>query len=217
MINKDLSLSYLHKPARDGVENPRLMLLLHGYGSNEKDLFSFAEELPDDFCIVSVRAPKALSFGGFAWYDINFQDAQKFNDTEQAADSIRIIRNFISEITAKFHLNKEEVWLCGFSQGAILSYALTLQNPQNIQKVICLSGYPANDIIGEKFSDEVGNLSFFISHGTEDAVIPIDWARRGEVLLNDLGVKNVYKEYRSGHGIVPQNFYDMLDWIKSEM
>ncbi|MXV37478.1 phospholipase [Flavobacteriaceae bacterium Ap0902] len=215
MINTDLSLKYLYKPAKEGTENPRLLLLMHGYGSNEQDLFSFATELPDDFFIVSVRAPRALSFGGFAWYDINFQDAQKFNDTTQATASIRIIRNFISEVIAKFNLNQEEVWLCGFSQGAILSYAMVLQNPQNIKRVMCLSGYPAQDIIGENISENFDGLAFFISHGTEDAVIPIDWARKGDELLSQFNIPHTYKEYRSGHGLVPQNFYDLLSWIKS--
>lgn len=217
MINTDLSLKYLYRPAKEGVENPRLLLLMHGYGSNEQDLFGFVEEIPEDFFVVSVRAPKALSFGGFAWYDINFVDAEKFNNVEQAQDSIKIIRNFISEVTDKFNLNKDEVWLCGFSQGSILSYALTLQNPQNIKKVICLSGYPAMDIIGEEISDNFDGLSFFISHGTEDAVIPIEWARKGHELLDKLNIPNEYNEYRSGHGLVPQNFYDMLDWIKTNM
>lgn len=217
MINSDLSLKYLYKPARENIAHPRLLLLLHGYGSNEQDLFSFAEELPDDFFIVSVRAPRALSFGGYAWYDINFQDAQKFNNVAQAQDSIRMIRNFIAEVIAQYKLNQEEVWLAGFSQGTILSYALTLQNPQNIRKVIGLSGYPAMDIIGDKLSENLEDLSFFISHGIEDAVIPIDWAQKGDELLTQLNVTHTYKTYRSGHGIVPQNFYDMLDWIKSNL
>ncbi|MDO5656364.1 MAG: phospholipase [Flavobacteriaceae bacterium] len=214
MLQTDLSLNYLYKPAHKNIKKPVLMLLLHGYGSNEADLFSFADQLPDNFFIISVRAPRSLPYGGFAWYDINFMDAQKFNNVEQAQQSISLIRQFIAECIDNHDLNPDQVWLTGFSQGAILSYALTLQQQQNIKRVICLSGYPSPDIIGDKLQGEYIDLQFFISHGVEDTVIPIDWARQADQWLNQLKIPHVYKEYRSGHGIVPQNFYDMLDWIE---
>jgi phospholipase/carboxylesterase len=53
----------------------------------------------------------------------------------------------------------------------------------------------------------------FISHGTVDQVIPVAWARKAPVLLNELGVENVYKEYPIGHGVAPQNFYDFKNWL----
>lgn len=218
MLQTDLSLAYLLKePNVKTDEKPRLLLLIHGFGSNEQDLFSFAPELPENFFIASVRAPRTLQFGGYGWYDINFMDAQKFNDVEQAKESMVSIRKFIQECIDKHDLNSEEVWLCGFSQGSILSYALSLQNQENIHRVICMSGYPAPDILGDKIQEEFNNLEFFISHGTEDGVIPLTWARKGEVLLTELGIPHVYKEYRSGHGVTPQNFYDLLSWIKDKM
>ena len=108
-LQTDLSLKYLIKPSEK--ENSKLLLLIHGYGSNEEDLFSFANDLPQDFTIVSVRAPRDLSFGGYAWYDINFTDAQKFNNVSQAQDSIQLIRDFIKEVTEKYNLNTKEIWL----------------------------------------------------------------------------------------------------------
>lgn len=213
MLKTDLGLKYLIKPSVK--ENPKLMLLLHGYGSNEADLFSFATEIPDDFTIVSLRAPYSLDFGGYAWYDINFTDAAKFNNVEQAQDSIKLIREFIQDFLEKYNFKNNQVWLCGFSQGAILSNALTIQNPQDISRVIMLSGYWAKDIIGEVTPQDYKNVRYFISHGVEDTVIPIDWARATVPQLNKLNIEHIYKEYRSGHGIVPQNFYDMLSWIKN--
>ena len=214
-LQTDLGLKYLIKPSEK--ENSKLLLLIHGYGSNEEDLFSFVNDLPQDFTIVSVRAPQTLSFGGYAWYDINFTDAQKFNNVSQAQDSIQLIRDFIKEVTEKYNLNTKEIWLCGFSQGAILSNALTIQTPENISKVIMLSGYWASDIIGEVENKDYKNVNYFISHGTEDTVIPIEWARTTPEKLKNLNIQNDYNEYLSGHGLNPQNFYDMLNWIKKNI
>ena len=214
-LQTDLSLKYLIKPSEK--ENSKLLLLIHGYGSNEEDLFSFVNDLPQDFTIVSVRAPQTLSFGGYAWYDINFTDAQKFNNVSQAQDSIQLIRDFIKEVIEKYNLNTKEIWLCGFSQGAILSNALTIQTPENISKVIMLSGYWASDIIGEVENKDYKNVNYFISHGTEDTVIPIEWARTTAEKLKNLNIQNDYNEYLSGHGLNPQNFYDMLNWIKKNI
>jgi hypothetical protein len=63
-------------------KNP-LIVLIHGYGSNEEDLFSFAAELPDEYYLVSARAPYNLQYGSYAWYAINFDaDQNKFSDNE---------------------------------------------------------------------------------------------------------------------------------------
>lgn len=212
-LHTDLSLPYLIK--KSTKPNAPLFLLLHGYGSNEADLFSFAPELPEDFCIVALRAPIDLGFNGYAWYDINFTDLEKFNDVEQAQKAINLIKKCISELVSTYNLNQENIWLCGFSQGAILSNALCIQFPENIKNVIMLSGYWARDIIGDFSPKNYSKIKYFISHGTEDGVIPIEWARKTPVELKDLSIKNEYHEYVSGHGISPQNFFDLIAFINS--
>jgi predicted esterase len=62
---------------------------MHGYGSNEHDLFSFADYLHDDFLVVSVRAPYSLQPMGYAWYAIHFDQEQgKWSDDNQAKESM---------------------------------------------------------------------------------------------------------------------------------
>ncbi|MRJ09928.1 phospholipase [Ornithobacterium rhinotracheale] len=214
-LHTDLSLPYLIR--KSSKPNAPLLLLLHGYGSNEADLFSFAPELPEDFCVVALRAPIDLGFGGYAWYDINFTDLEKFNDVEQAQHAIALIKKCISELISTYDLNLENVWLCGFSQGAILSNALCIQSPENIKNVIMLSGYWASDIIGDFTPKDYSKIRYFISHGTEDTVIPIEWARKTPENLNLLGIKNVYHEYLSGHGIAPQNFFNLISFIHANL
>ena len=205
------------KPKKTLNKNP-LILLIHGYGSNEEDLFSFAGDLPDEFHVISVRALHTLSFGMYGWYEIDFVNMQKFNNVPQGLDSRNKLVAFIDEIVKSENLDAENVWLCGFSQGAILSYGIALNHPEKVKFVACLSGYPEKDFIGEiDKSKDYSKLDFFISHGTEDAVIPVDWARMAKPFLDDLKIKNKYQEYRAGHGIAPQNYWDLMNWMKENL
>lgn len=208
-------IQYLERKPKITDNKPQLILLIHGYGSNEQDLFSFADELPDSFFVVSVRGLYDLAPGMYSWYEINFLDAGKFNNTIQGIESRNRLVNFISEFVEKENCDAENVWLCGFSQGAILSYSIGLNFPEKVSHIACLSGYPESEFIGEINSGkDFSKLDFFVSHGTEDPVIPVEWARKGKVLLNKLKIKNDYHEYQQGHGLNQQNFNDFLNWLK---
>ena len=81
----NLSLEYKIREPKIKLDKNPLLLLIHGYGSNEEDLISFATELPDEYYVVSVRAPYNLQYGSYAWYAINFDaDQNKFSDNEQS-------------------------------------------------------------------------------------------------------------------------------------
>ena len=210
-----LSLEYLVKEPKIKLDKNPLLLLLHGYGSNEEDLFSFAAELPDEYYIVSARAPYNMQNGAYAWYAINFDaDENKFSDHEQAKTSKDLIAKFIDELIQTYPIDSKNVTLVGFSQGAILSYATALSHPEKVQRVIALSGYISEPIMEENYlRNDLSKLKIFHSHGTADQVIPVEWGRKTKPFLEKLGVNSTYKEYPVGHGVAPQNFYDFKNWL----
>lgn len=209
-------IKYIERKPMMETENPSLFLLIHGYGSHEEDLFSFANDLPETAHVVAVRARYDIMYGGYAWYDISFENNEKYMDIQQAMESRDALVGFIDQIIAQENLDSENVFLAGFSQGAILSYSIALNYPEKVKNVMILSGYPEQKIIGDyNSSKDFSHLNFFISHGTEDAILPLEAARMGPDLLNQLGIKNEYHEYRSGHGIVPQNYFDLMAFIKA--
>ena len=213
----DSSLYHLVREPKNKLEKNPLLLLLHGYGSNEEDLFSFAAELPDEYYVVSARAPYALPPYGHAWYAINFDaDENKFSDNEQAKLSRDRIIAFLDELPSKYAIDTENITLIGFSQGSILSYAVALSNPTKIKRVVAMSGYLNKDILAENYeNNDFSNLKLFVSHGTVDQVVPVEWERNKSIpLLESLNIDFVYKEYPIGHGVSPQNFYDIVTWLQ---
>lgn len=220
MLQKNLSVDYIvREPKEIKTTNP-VIILLHGYGSNEQDLFSFEAELPQDAYIISAQAPYTLpgSFG-FAWYSINFDaEMNKFTDDEQAKSSRDLIANFIDELIQTYPIDANNITLIGFSQGAILSYAIAMTYPEKVKNIVALSGYFHPMIMPEGFKEnpKIKNVNIFASHGTVDQVIPIEWARQTPKIFEALNIAIEYKEYPVGHGVAPQNFYDFQKWLMSK-
>lgn len=215
----NLSLEYLIRKPKIDIKNPPLLILLHGYGSNEEDLFSFAEELPYELLVISARAPLNMAYGGHAWYTIHFDTTDgKFSDTEEALKSKETISTFIDEILENYDVNPKKVFLLGFSQGTILSYSVALSYPEKVQYVVGLSGYINIELLPESLdAKNYKNLEIYSSHGTVDQVIPVDWARNTKPFLDNLGINNSYEEYQVGHGVAPQNFYSLKQWIEKKI
>ena len=209
-----MTLNYIKRAPKTPSENPPLLILLHGYGSNEQDLFSFASELPDEFLIISAQAPYTLGFESYAWYAINFDQINgKFSDLEQAKTSIDKIATFIDEIKTTHKTNNNKTFLLGFSQGAILSYSLSFFYPNKVNYVIALSGYINKELLPKRIENNIVKTKYYCSHGTVDQVLPVEWARNSKPFLDNLVLENEYSEYPVGHGIAPQNFVDFKKWI----
>lgn len=213
--NKKLPLEYILREPLLKVELPPVIFMIHGYGSNEEDLFSFANALPPEYMIISFRAPYHLATFGYAWYMINFDaDQNKWSDNQQAIESRDLIMHAIEEACKVYKLDTNDITLLGFSQGSILSMAIALSYPNKIRNVIALSGYLNEKLIKEGYEkqDHTG-VRIYVSHGTSDQVIPVEWARKTPEILARLGIKYKYEEYPVGHGVSPQNFYSFRDWL----
>jgi phospholipase/carboxylesterase len=221
-LNTSLSLPYITRPARK--ENAPLLLLLHGYGSNEEDLFSFAPEISEDIFIVSARAPYEMPPQGAAWYAINFDaSGGKFSDNDQARESMVKITSFLEELKATYSIDPGNMNVLGFSQGAILAYGLSLSQPGLFQNVVAMSGYVNEDLIAgrsgleARFRKSEIKTNYFISHGTVDQVIPYQWAKKAPQIMEEIHADYMFKEYPIGHGVSRDNFYDMKEWLEKRI
>jgi len=203
------------RDSNDSNELSPLVIMLHGYGSNEDDLFSFADHIPGNYKIISLRAPYSLPYGGYSWYDINMDENMNIKiDIDQAKSSISKIEDFVkNKLTQKFSFDREKICLIGFSQGTALSYALSLNNPDLFKNVIALSGMISIKLIDTNDKD-YSNLNYFCSHGLQDQVIPVNYSRESIEWLKSKNITHIYKEYDMAHSVSQENFFDFLEWIK---
>ncbi len=217
-MSSNFSFEYRFRDSNNPNELSPIIIMLHGYGSNEEDLFSFASHIPGYYKIISLRAPYTISYGGYSWYDFGIDNKMNFQiNLEQAKDSISKIKDFVKNELNKICLfDVNNICLIGFSQGTILSYALSLNNPYLFNKIAALSGKINLDLVDNKIND-FSNLKYFCSHGIQDQVIPIDLCRNSIEWLKSNKISHVYKEYDMPHSVNNENFYDLLDWIKNNV
>jgi phospholipase/carboxylesterase len=217
MQKQSLSLTHNYRPPSGSDSPPPAIFMLHGYGSDENDLFSFAAHIPEKYAIISFRAPLSLPPYGNAWYTIHFDTADgKFSDDQEAIQTRDLVADCVQEAIDKYVLDASQITLLGFSQGCILSFAVALSYPGLVDKVIGLSGYVNPDILKEGYRDsDHSGLKVYTSHGSVDQVIPVQWARNSKPFFDQLGIPCHYSEFPVGHGVAPQNFQEFINWLQT--
>jgi phospholipase/carboxylesterase len=203
-------LKYLVREAASREAKPPLFVLLHGYGSNERDLFSLAAQLPANAVVVALRAPHALDEHSYAWFHITHASGNRSYNREEAEESRKQIMEAIDEL--KKNYGAGNVFLLGFSQGAIMSLGTGLTAPEKVTGIIALSG-GILDIVKPAPAARLGKLHVFIGHGTNDQVLTIDHSESAYKTCTKLGVKVTFKKYPMAHQITEDELKDVTKWI----
>lgn len=211
----DTDLTYLvHEPAKKTGKTP-VLILLHGYGSNEADLFDLSKVLDPALIVFSLRAPNAAG-SGYAWYNLEFLADQQFRyDYRQAQQSRAQVLSFISKACAAYGVDSSQVFLMGFSQGAILSYDIAMAAPQKIKGVLALSGRLMEESKALKTDGaKLAAVKFFIAHGYSDNVIKIADAEKAHAFLKSKKVSDLtYNAYQMPHVLNGKELNDIKSWL----
>jgi phospholipase/carboxylesterase len=195
-----------------------MLLLLHGVGSNERDLFPLAAQLDGRFLVLSARAPNPRGPGGFAWFEVQFTPQGPVIDPAQAEASRRLLLRFIDEASAAYGTDPRRVYLMGFSQGAIMSASVALTAPEAVAGAVLMSGRILPEIhplIAD--ASRLGGLPFLVVHGTADNVLPVHHGRASRDLLANLPVEMMYREYAMGHELSSESFADVQTWLNTQL
>jgi phospholipase/carboxylesterase len=207
---------FLSHIPEDVTPETKCIILLHGVGSNEADLFELKDSLDPDALIYSLRWPFSLWGGRYAWYPVDFGTGKPVYKTDDVDVWYREIVSLIDDIQEKYHLSTENIYLMGFSQGAIISYYTLISAPEKVGGVIWLSGrllVELRDFVlsGRDYSAK----RVFVGHGTADTIIPVDAVSVVEGFLQSHGIVTEMHKYNSGHTITFDELWDIRNWLKS--
>lgn len=213
-INTSLTYS-VSQPSKKTGKTP-VLILLHGYGSNEADLFELAKTMDPKFITFSLRAPNPSREGGFCWYELEFLPDRQFKyDYQKAQESRQKILSFISNACKAYQLDSTQVFLLGFSQGAIMAYDIALNVPGKVKGIVALSGRMMEESKLRKTDPrQLARVKFFIGHGNSDNVIKPEEAVKAEAFLKEKQVTELtYKSYEMPHAISGQELNDLRAWL----
>lgn len=194
-----------------------LLVLLHGRGADEHDLFPLFDLLDPDRRMLGVtpRGPLQLPPGGAHWYavrEIGFPDPETFTPTYALA------AGWLDAVVSAANVPWHRVLLGGFSQGAVMTYALGLgEGRSRPAGLIALSGFIPS-APGFELDLSVPLPRVAMGHGTLDPVISVEWSRSARVLLREAGADVLYEEApRMGHSIDPVFLRQIPRWMWSTL
>jgi len=194
---------------------PPMLVLLHGWGSDETDLIGLSNALPRNFIVVSVRAPYIRPEGGFAWYQLQFGNGAFKEALEQASESAKKLNALLPQLVKEFNADPKRVFLGGFSQGAIMSLRVGLQAPYPVRGVVCFSGrFPPDLDLNKMPATQKARIPVFAAHGTEDKVISISDGRTIVQKLKAAGIVVSAHEYPVGHQISKEALVALKSWLE---
>jgi phospholipase/carboxylesterase len=204
-------------PSKKSGKTP-VLIMLHGYGSNEADLFDISKSMDGRFLTFSLRAPYSAREQGYCWYSIDVADGKKTHNYEQAKESRDKILAFISAACKAYKADSSQVFLMGFSQGAIMSSEIAITKPQKIKGVVALSGFLLDGTKKIKTDPlKMSKLRFFIGHGTQDNVIEFKKGEDAAKFLEERKASVTFKSYDIPHSINGKELNDLRDWLTSNL
>lgn len=215
-MGSDTSLKYMIRESKDSAAGAPMLILLHGHGSNEEDLFALNAGIPDHWIVVSVRGPFKLAENSYRWYDVRMENGSIAINIEQEEISRKSLMDLIGGLTKKYKADSSKIFAAGFSQGANMAQSLGLGEPGLIAGFAVFSGRYVEEFT-PYISKSAGmrNATAFISHGRGDQMLPVAYAEGNISKLKSMGFQITYCEDSNGHSISEKQWRAFLVWLST--
>lgn len=186
----------------------RVLLMLHGWTGDENSTWVFARNFPTDLLILAPRGLHPAPQGGFSWrpHRADSFGRPSLDDFRASAEAlIRLVDAYAAKACAEpsrsVRVDARQFDVMGFSQGAALSNVVACLHPERVRKAAILAGFMPSgmeEIVAKK---PLTGKSVFVTHGTQDNMVPIDRARASMSLLEQAGAHVTYCEAEVGHKV----------------
>ncbi len=199
------------------TENPPILVLLHGLGSNEHDLMGLAPELDPRLLVVAIRGPVEIGTNAYAWYEVTWDADGIHGNSEQALASRDLVMETLKALPEALGVTPSQLLLGGFSQGAILSIGTLLADPTIVSGVLAMSGRLVPEFVPPTPPPAALDVPVLVQHGTRDEVLPVAGSREIRDYLQNAGFAVTYHEYPMAHEISQASLGDIQDWITARL
>lgn len=208
-------LTYLFMPAEQQVGTPSMLVMMHGYGANEQDFNDFPVIVPGNMIVVSLRAPLPVAGDSYQWYRNSATEAQAANDVKNSRQEVVAT---VKTLQQQYHISPAHTYIGGFSQGAVMTYAVALHSPQLFHGAVIFSGrLPAGFKAASLSAQAMRNLHIFVGHGEADNRIPLSHAKQAVDVISQWVPDVTFKTYPGmGHTINLDEIKDFRQWLSQQ-
>jgi len=175
--------------------NQRVMLLLHGHLGNENVMWVLTKPIPKDYYFLAPRAPVELGENQYSWHGF----ASQWLDLQAYKTLVDEVLSRVDQWMQDHQLDNKIIDIMGFSQGAVMAYAIAILYPHRVRRVAALAGFVPHSWIYAFKPPPFSNLSLFIAHGSRDDVIPIKKSRQAAAWFKKHGAQVSFCEADIGH------------------
>ena len=204
----------IRKPANSS--SGRVLLLLHGWSGDENSMWVFAKDIPQDYWVISPRAPYSTGAKGFSWRNVkqvSTWGAPTISDLQPALNGLVVL---IEDWAVSNSVDLRSIDLIGFSQGAALVCTLLLSDRVNIEKAACLAGFMPDGGKEEVIPGMLKGKKIFVSHGIGDEVVPLSRGQEMVEILEYAGADVDLCAEEAGHRVGIQCFKGLKNFFCPE-
>ena len=195
-------------------KRPPVLVLLHGRGADEHDLFALAPAIDSRIAVVSMRAPLPTDEGGYTWSESR-TPGRYIGESLRA--SVAWFQIWLDSL-ASGRPQSQDVYLLGFSAGMAMASALLLDQPARYAGAILLSGTLPFDTDLQITKNRLAGVPIFYGHGSFDRVIPADLVTRSAKYLREgSGSRLETRSYPIAHEIGDAEITDINTWLVREL
>ena len=202
------NLSFISSSPEDDSLSLGVIFLLHGFGANMRDLVDIAPMINQkDFIYIFPNAPFEINSGfnqkAYSWFD--------FDNLNEIKESEKILENTIEESLGLFNIDKDKIYLGGFSQGGMMAMHADIIHQNLFSGLLILSSTIISQI--DLNIDLSINPRVFLAHGVNDSIISINQGQETHRKLISKGLNVEDHEYEMGHQIIEKEIIDIKSWL----
>lgn len=198
------------------VDNPRILLMIHGYTGDENSMWVFGRRLSFPYWMIAPRAPHATETFGYSWRNVNkhplHADFGK-PSLEMLLPPAEALIKLVDEYSASLKIEAHQFDVMGFSQGGAMVTVLGLVYPNRIRKMGVLAGFVPSGLDEYIEKKNLAGKNILVVHGTQDEMVTIDRAYASIELLKQAGANVNFVEEEIGHKLGVQGMHALEEYF----
>jgi phospholipase/carboxylesterase len=192
----------------------RLLVLLHGWDSDEGQLVALGAGVDDDTLVVLPRGPRSAGEHAYGWYRVAFDAGEPRVAVDDMEESLAKLVAFVGQLQSHHEVDAAHTVVAGFSQGGALAAAIGLTAPDSIAGFAMVGGRILPEVESRVAAGgALRSMRALIVHGRDDDTLPVEWARDAAASLDRVGVTHEIRLHDAGHESTRRMQADVVAWF----